>query len=87
MVATVGLIVEGRQAEAILQAGEAGIIAIGREFQDDPNWAHHAQAEIEGEKFEAWPRESGWWLDKRAGLLRKLYESGETPMDRYLAAK
>ncbi|MBD0417355.1 NADH:flavin oxidoreductase/NADH oxidase [Oryzicola mucosus] len=87
LVATVGLIVEGRQAEAILQAGEADIIAIGREFQDDPNWAHHAQAEIEGAAFDAWPQESGWWLDKRAGVLSKLREAGETPMDRYLSAE
>ncbi len=87
LVATVGLIIEGQQAEAILQAGEADIIAIGREFQDDPNWAHHAQAEIEGENFDAWHQESGWWLDKRAPLLRKLRDNGETPMDRYRPAK
>lgn len=42
----VGVILSGPQAEAILQAGEADLIAIGRGFLDDPRWAWHAAAEL-----------------------------------------
>lgn len=38
----VGLIVDPHQAEAILQAGEADLIALGRELMADPNWPFHA---------------------------------------------
>lgn len=83
LVATVGLVVEGRQAEAILQAGDADLIAVGREFQNDPNWALHAQSQLLGERFSDWPPQSGWWLDKRTSLLTNLQRSGESPLDRY----
>lgn len=83
LVATVGLVVEGPQAEAILRAGDADLIAVGREFQNDPNWALHAQSQLLGERFSDWPPQSGWWLDKRASLLRSLREAGENPLDRY----
>ena len=35
----VGVILDGPQAEAILQAGQADLIAIGREALTDPHWA------------------------------------------------
>ena len=38
----VGLILDGPQAEAILQAGDADLIAIGRQALYDPFWALHA---------------------------------------------
>ena len=38
----VGVILDGPQAEAILQAGQADLIAIGREVLTDPHWALHA---------------------------------------------
>ncbi len=37
-----GMIVEGRQAEAILSEGQADCVAIGRAFLDDPRWGWHA---------------------------------------------
>ncbi len=83
LVATVGLIVEPEQAEAVLQAGDADIIAIGREMLSDPNWTHRARSALLGESYDAWPREAGWWLDKRVGALRQLRDGGETPMTRY----
>jgi 2,4-dienoyl-CoA reductase-like NADH-dependent reductase (Old Yellow Enzyme family) len=43
----VGLIVTGTQAEAVLRAGQADLIAVGREALYDPNWALHAKAELE----------------------------------------
>jgi len=84
-VATVGLIVDALQAEAILQAGDADIVAIGRELLIDPNWTYQAREALEGLSFHCWPRESGWWLDKRLQVLRRLSEAGETPMTRYTA--
>ncbi|MDF8334954.1 NADH:flavin oxidoreductase/NADH oxidase [Novosphingobium cyanobacteriorum] len=83
LVATVGLIVDPHQAEAVLQAGDADVVAIGRELLEDPNWPHHARSALNGESYDDWPQESGWWLDKRVGALRKLKEAGETPMTRY----
>lgn len=83
LVATVGLIVEPEQAEAILQAGEADIIAIGREFQFNANWAVQAEMKLGRKDFDHWHKESGWWLDKRASVIAKLESAGETPLDRY----
>ncbi len=83
LVATVGLIVDPHQAEAILEAGDADIVAIGREALFNPNWAHHARIALAGEDFSSWNKEAGWWLKRRAYLLRDLAEQGETPMSRY----
>jgi NADPH2 dehydrogenase len=38
----VGLIATGPQAEAVLEAGDADLIAIGRGFLDNPRWVWHA---------------------------------------------
>ena len=43
----VGLIVAAQQADAIIRGGGADLVAIGREALYDPNWAVHAQAELE----------------------------------------
>jgi 2,4-dienoyl-CoA reductase-like NADH-dependent reductase (Old Yellow Enzyme family) len=62
----VGLILDGAQAESILQAGQADLVAIGREALYDPNWLLHAAAALGAEGgFESWPVQYGWWLDKR----------------------
>jgi 2,4-dienoyl-CoA reductase-like NADH-dependent reductase (Old Yellow Enzyme family) len=42
----VGLITEARHAEAILQAGEADVIALARAMLYDPRWPWHAAAEL-----------------------------------------
>jgi 2,4-dienoyl-CoA reductase-like NADH-dependent reductase (Old Yellow Enzyme family) len=62
----VGLILEAQQAEAILEADQADLIAIGREALYDPSWALHAEAALglQGE-FDSWPVQSGWWLERR----------------------
>jgi 2,4-dienoyl-CoA reductase-like NADH-dependent reductase (Old Yellow Enzyme family) len=62
----VGVILDGPQAEAILQAGDADLIAIGREALTDPHWAlHAAQALGEDPAWSAWPPSYGWWLELR----------------------
>lgn len=69
---TVGLILDGPQAEQILQAGDADLIAIGRQALYDPFWALHAAQELgcDGD-FEMWTPEYGWWLEKRKNNLPK----------------
>lgn len=69
----VGLILDGPQAEAILQAGDADLIAIGREALYDPFWALHAAQALGCDPgFAAWPEEYGWWLEKRAKTLERV---------------
>ena len=45
---TVGLITEPRQAEAIVAAGDADLVAVGRGVLWDPRWAWHAAAQLGG---------------------------------------
>lgn len=62
----VGVILDGPQAEAILQAGQADLIAIGREALTDPHWAlHAAQALGLDPGWRNWPPSYGWWLELR----------------------
>jgi 2,4-dienoyl-CoA reductase-like NADH-dependent reductase (Old Yellow Enzyme family) len=62
----VGMILDGPQAEAALQAGDADLIAVGREALRDPYWAHRAAEQLgRGEDFSAWPVRHGAWLAKR----------------------
>ncbi len=70
----VGLIVSGPQAEAILQNGQADLIALAREALYDPYWPRHAARALgaDGGAYAAWPHQYGWWLDKRAATLRKM---------------
>ncbi|MCA3130136.1 MAG: NADH:flavin oxidoreductase/NADH oxidase [Betaproteobacteria bacterium] len=68
----VGLILDGRQAETVLAAGEADLIAVGREALNDPNWALHAREALDADpEYTAWPVQTGWWLDKRCKSLAK----------------
>jgi 2,4-dienoyl-CoA reductase-like NADH-dependent reductase (Old Yellow Enzyme family) len=50
----VGLITEPQHAEAILQAGEADVVLLGRESLRDPSWPLRAAAEL-GEASGDWP--------------------------------
>ncbi len=66
----VGLILDGPQAEQILQNDEADLIAIGRQALYDPFWALHAAEALGCDPgFGMWPEEYGWWLDKRTRSL------------------
>lgn len=69
----VGLIVDPRQAEAALRAGEADLVAIGREALEDPNWPQRAVAVLGGgPDYASAPPQHGWWLANRAPVLNKL---------------
>jgi 2,4-dienoyl-CoA reductase-like NADH-dependent reductase (Old Yellow Enzyme family) len=68
----VGLILDGPQAETILQAGDADLIAIGRQALYEPFWPlHAAQALGCDPDYEMWNPEAGWWLEKREHTLGK----------------
>ena len=45
----VGLITEAQQAETVLQAGEADLVALARAFLYEPRWGWHAAAALGGE--------------------------------------
>ena len=64
------LYLEAQQAEAILQNGQADLIAVGRQSQFNPNialhWAHDLGINT---RFEDWSPEYGWWLEKRIRTL------------------
>ncbi|MDH5207999.1 MAG: NADH:flavin oxidoreductase/NADH oxidase [Burkholderiaceae bacterium] len=61
----VGLITEPRQAEAIVEAGRADMVALARGFLYDPRWPWHAAAALGGtvdgprQYWRALPREAG----------------------------
>lgn len=66
----VGIILEAQQAEAILQNGQADLIAIGRQSQFNPNIAQHWAHDLGiNTRFEDWSPEYGWWLEKRIRTL------------------
>ena len=69
----VGLILTPQQAEEALRAGRADLIAVGREALYDPNWPLHAAAALGVDpEFARWPVQYGWWLTRRASLLKTL---------------
>ena len=66
----VGIILEAQQAEAILEKGQADLIAVGRQSQYNPNIAHHWAHDLGiNRRFEDWSPEYGWWLEKRIKTL------------------
>ncbi len=68
----VGLILEPEHAEEILQAGQADLIAIGREALQNPFWPLHArQALTSDDDYEDWPVQYQWWLERRARGLKR----------------
>lgn len=75
----VGLITHPQQAENILAEGKTDLVAVGREALFDPNWPLHAELALRDTKgeigdgtFDSWPKQYGWWLERREPGLRKL---------------
>ena len=75
----VGLILHPQQAEDIVAEGRTDLVAVGREALFDPNWPLHAElalgdtrGEIGDGTFDSWPKQYGWWLERREPGLRKL---------------
>lgn len=71
----VGMIVDAAQAEAVLQGGNADLIALGREALFDPYWPHHAALTLCADSgYQRWPERHGIWLAKRAPGLAQARE-------------
>ncbi len=68
-VVAVGLITEFDQAEAILEAGDADLIALARAMLYDPRWPWHAAAH-----FGAHARAPSQYLRSQPSHLKKLFE-------------
>jgi len=85
----VGMIVDAQQAEAVLAAGDADLIALGREALFDPYWPHHAAAALGADPgYERWPVRHGVWLAKRApGLARARAEAAAASSDKETGAQ
>lgn len=65
----VGVIVKGKQAEAILHEGKADLIAIGRELMYDPFWPLKAAEEMGLDpECKMWPPSYGWAIARRAAI-------------------
>ena len=62
----VGVILDGEQAEGILEREEADLIAIGRAALFDPHWVLHAARDLGADAdWSLWPPSYGWWLAAR----------------------
>ena len=73
----VGLITEPKQAEAILQNGQADFIALARELMVDPNWPVRAgRALMMDDYLSILPPDYAWWL-KRREEIRGLSNAGK----------
>lgn len=74
----VGIIVDPHQAEAILAAHKADLVAIGREALRNPYWANEAALAL-GHALDhsTWSFRHAAWLAKREPLMRKIREQGE----------
>ncbi len=68
----VGAIIEPRQAEAILQAGDADLVALGRQMMADPHWLYRAGLELGlANPHQLLPRNYAFYLERRAAVLER----------------
>ncbi|WP_369139251.1 NADH:flavin oxidoreductase/NADH oxidase [Modestobacter versicolor] len=67
----VGLVVDAEQAEAVVATGQADLVAVAREAQDDPNFAVHAARALTG-AYDTYPVQAGPRLASRERLLQRL---------------
>jgi 2,4-dienoyl-CoA reductase-like NADH-dependent reductase (Old Yellow Enzyme family) len=66
----VGAILDGAQAEKILEESQADLIAIGREVLADPNWVYHAAQALKlADPYGVLPKQYAFYLERRALVL------------------
>lgn len=76
----VGLIVHAEQAEAILRAGDADLVALARELIYNPNWPMDAARKLGvADAFALIPPAGGWWLGRRQAAMPSLVTSTSAP--------
>ena len=70
---TVGFVWQPALAQALIADGKVDLVALARAMLDDPNWALHAAASLGRDPdYALWKPAFGWWLEKRARVMRKL---------------
>ena len=63
----VGLILDPRHANGIVEDGKADLVALGREILRNPFWPLQAAEALGGNTdYGRWPDQYGWWLERRA---------------------
>lgn len=68
----VGAILEPKLAEAILAAGDADLIALGRQMMAEPHWLYRAALELGlANPHAVLPRQYGFYLERRAAVLEQ----------------
>jgi 2,4-dienoyl-CoA reductase-like NADH-dependent reductase (Old Yellow Enzyme family) len=69
----VGLILTPQLAADVIDSGDADLVAIAREALDNPNWPLNALRVLGLDaQYAHWPKQAGWWLNVREGILRKI---------------
>ena len=84
MTMAVGLIIHAEQAEAILQAGQADLVALAREMLYNPQWPLDAAQKLGVDReFALTPPAQAYWLQRRAataeGIVPSTYGAGHHP--------
>jgi 2,4-dienoyl-CoA reductase-like NADH-dependent reductase (Old Yellow Enzyme family) len=80
----VGLIIDPRQAEAIVQANDADLVAIGREALQSPNWPLQAAQALGHSLYHELPVQYESWLTRRAALLTQIRSNDHVESSRSL---
>lgn len=69
----VGFLWDPAVIDSLVRDGKVSMVALAREVLDDPNWPLHAARALEVDPDHSlWAPEFGWWLEKRARVVRKL---------------
>lgn len=68
----VGAIIEPKQAEAILRAGDADLVALGRQMMAEPHWLYRAALELgEANPHAVLSKYYSFYLERRAAVLER----------------
>jgi 2,4-dienoyl-CoA reductase-like NADH-dependent reductase (Old Yellow Enzyme family) len=69
----VGLITTPHEAEAIVENGDADLVALARAALDDPNWPLHARHILENSEsaYADWPLQAGYAIRNKDRALKK----------------
>lgn len=75
----VGLVIEPQTAEGYLQAGQADLVAVGREALYNPNWPVHAEVALgANQDYATWPLQYRMYLIRRAAAADALRQANLT---------
>ncbi len=67
----VGVIINAKQAEKIIEQKQADLIAMGRELMYNPFWPLHAAQELNVDpNFNLWPDQYRWAVNRRANIVK-----------------